>query len=69
MLCYKPEGRGTNPDGVIEFFFYLPNPSSRTLTLLFTQPLTDMSTRNLPGGKVPLVRKANNLTTIREQIS
>jgi hypothetical protein len=27
-----------------------------------TQPLTEMSTRNLPGGKGP-VRKADNLTT------
>jgi hypothetical protein len=26
-------------------FFSLPNPSSRTMTLVFTQPLTEMSTR------------------------
>jgi hypothetical protein len=32
-------------------FFSLPNPSSRTMTLMTTQPLTEMSTRNLPGGK------------------
>jgi hypothetical protein len=29
-----------------------------------TQPLTEMSTRNLPGGKGRPVRKAENLTTI-----
>jgi hypothetical protein len=29
----------------------LPNPSSHTTTLGSTQPLTEISTRNLPGGK------------------
>jgi hypothetical protein len=33
------------------FFFNLPNPSSRTVALGSTHPLTEMSTRNLPGGK------------------
>jgi hypothetical protein len=32
-------------------FFNLTNPSSRTVALGSTQPLTEMSTRNLPGGK------------------
>jgi hypothetical protein len=32
-------------------FFNLPNPYSRTMALGSTQPLTEMSTRNLPGGK------------------
>jgi hypothetical protein len=32
-------------------FFNLPNPSSRTMTLGSTQPLTEMSTRIHPGGK------------------
>jgi hypothetical protein len=32
-------------------FFNLPNPSSRTMSLGSTQPLTEMSTRNLPGCK------------------
>jgi hypothetical protein len=32
------------------FFFNLPNPSSHTMALGSTQPLTEMSTRNLPGG-------------------
>jgi hypothetical protein len=33
-----------------------------------TQPLTEMSTRNLPGGKGRPARKADNLTAICEQI-
>jgi hypothetical protein len=39
---------GVGPDDVD--FFNLPNPSSRTMALGPTQPLTEMSTRNLPGG-------------------
>jgi hypothetical protein len=31
-------------------FFNLPNSTSRTMALGSTQPLTEMSTRNLPGG-------------------
>jgi hypothetical protein len=37
------------PDEIIGYFS-LPNHSSRTMALGSTQPLTDMSTRNLPGG-------------------
>jgi hypothetical protein len=33
-----------------------------------TQPLTEMSTRNLPGVKERLARKADNLTAICEPI-
>jgi hypothetical protein len=33
------------------FFFKWPNPSSCTMALESTQPLTEISTRNLPGGK------------------
>jgi hypothetical protein len=47
-LCYKPEGRGVD--------------SSRTMALGSTQPLTEMSTRNLPGGKEQPVPKAVDLT-------
>jgi hypothetical protein len=32
-------------------FSNLRNPSSRTMALGSTQPLTEMSTRNLPGSK------------------
>jgi hypothetical protein len=38
---------GSSPDEVIRFFNW-PNPSSRTTALGSTQPLTEMSTRNLP---------------------
>jgi hypothetical protein len=31
-------------------FFSSPNPSSRTMTLGSTQPLTEINTRNLRGG-------------------
>jgi hypothetical protein len=37
------------PDEVIEFF-NLPDLSSRNIALRSTQPLTEMSTRNLPWG-------------------
>jgi hypothetical protein len=57
-LCYKPEGRGFNPDEVITFF-NCPNPSNRTTALGSTQPLTEMTTRNLPGGKGRPARKAD----------
>jgi hypothetical protein len=39
---------GSSPDEVD--FFHLPNPSSRTVALGSTQPLTELSTRNLPEG-------------------
>jgi hypothetical protein len=41
---------GSIPDEVIGFFNW-PTPSSRTMTLESTQPLTEMSTKNLSGGK------------------
>jgi hypothetical protein len=47
-------------------FFNLPNPSSRTMALGLTQPLTEMSTRNLPGGKKRPVCRADNLAVIYE---
>jgi hypothetical protein len=49
-------------------FFNWPNSSIRTMTLGSTQPLTEMSTRNLPKGKGRPVRKADNLTAISEPI-
>jgi hypothetical protein len=54
---------GSIPDEVIGIFI-LPNPSSLTITLGSTLPLTEMSTRNLPGGKGRPARKADNLTVI-----
>jgi hypothetical protein len=56
---------GSIPNEVIGFFNW-PNPSSRTMALVLTQPLTEMSTRNLPGGKERPARKANNLTAVCE---
>jgi hypothetical protein len=47
-------------------FFNLPNLSSRTMDLGSTQPLTEMSSRNLPGGKGgQLVR----MTTLQPSVS
>jgi hypothetical protein len=46
----------------------LPNPSSRTTALRSTKPLTEMNTRNLPGGKGRPEGKADNLTAICEPI-
>jgi hypothetical protein len=47
-------------------FFNLPNPSSRTWALESTQPLTEMSIRNLLEGKGRPARKADDLTAICE---
>jgi hypothetical protein len=49
-------------------FFNLPNPSTRIMSLDSTRPLTEMSTKNLPGVKGRLARKADNLTAICEPI-
>jgi hypothetical protein len=42
-------------------FFNLPNTSNRTMAMGSTQPVTKMSTRNLPGGKKRPARRADNL--------
>jgi hypothetical protein len=55
------------PDGDIEFF-NLFHSSSSTMALGSTQPLTEMSTMNLPGGKGRSARKAENLSAICEPI-
>jgi hypothetical protein len=47
-------------------FFNLPNPSRRTMALRLTQPLTEMSTRNLPGGTKRPAPRADNLAAICE---
>jgi hypothetical protein len=47
-------------------FFNLPNPSRRTMALGSTQPLTERSTRNLPGGKERPARMTDNLAAICE---
>jgi hypothetical protein len=54
---------GSIPDEVTGLF-NCPNPYSHAMTLGSTQPLKEMNTRNLPGGKGWPVRKADNLTAI-----
>jgi hypothetical protein len=49
-------------------FFNLTNISSQIMDLGSTQPLTEMSTRNLPGGKRRPARKAHTLTDLCEPI-
>jgi hypothetical protein len=58
---------GSIPDEAIALFSW-PNPSSRTMALGLTQLLTEMSTRNLPGGKRRPARKADNFTANYEPI-
>jgi hypothetical protein len=49
-LLYKPEGRGIDSRWW-HWNFYLRNPSGCTMALGLTQPLTEMSTRNIYWGK------------------
>jgi hypothetical protein len=58
---------GSIPEEVIGFFNW-PNPSILNIALGWTQSLTEMGTRNLPGDKERPVHKADNLTTICEPI-
>jgi hypothetical protein len=48
-MLHTGNSRNSFTDEVIRFF-NLSNPSSRTMDLGSTQPLTEMSTRNIPGG-------------------
>jgi hypothetical protein len=45
-------------------FINLPNPSSRTIALESTQPVTEMSIRNCSGGKKQPARRADNFAAI-----
>jgi len=56
------------PDGVIGFFYW-HNPSERTMALGSTQPLKEMSTRNVSWGWRRPVRRADNLTTFMCRLS
>jgi hypothetical protein len=62
-VSYKPERRGFDSDEVT-VLFHVPNPSNRAISLGSTNPLTEMSTRNLPGLKRRPACKADNLTAI-----
>ena len=48
-LRYKPAGHSFNSHGVTGIF-HLHNPSGHTIALGLTQPLTEMSTRNISLG-------------------
>jgi hypothetical protein len=63
-LSYKPEGRELDSRWC-HWTFYWPNPSSCTLALGSTQPLTDMSTRNPPEGKERHVRLNISPSTVK----
>jgi hypothetical protein len=54
---------GSIPDEVAVFLNW-PNPSISIMVLVSTQSLTEMSTRNLPGGKGRPARQAEKLTAI-----
>jgi hypothetical protein len=56
---------GSIPNEVVGFF-NLPNPSSCTMALELTQPLTEMSTGNLPGGNEWSVLEADSLIAVYE---
>jgi len=49
-LRYKSEGSVSIPDGIIGIFHWC-NPSSRTMALGGTQPLTERNIRNISWGK------------------
>jgi hypothetical protein len=56
MACYR------------DSFTFLPNPSSRTIALRLTQPLTEMIPGIFLEGKGWPARKADNLAAICEPI-
>jgi hypothetical protein len=64
VICYR-EIAGSIPD--VTGFFNWPNPSSCTLALRWTQPLTETSTRNASEGKGRPAVKAD-VTAICEPI-
>ena len=49
-LRYKPERRGFDSRWC-HWNFFIDNPSGRTMVLGSTQPLTEISTRNISWGK------------------
>jgi hypothetical protein len=70
LLTYSTDDEGTNyipevassiPDEVTGIFNLL-NPSSRTISMRSTEPLTEMDIGKLPGGKEWPARKADNFT-------
>jgi hypothetical protein len=49
VLHYKPVGRGFDSQ-CCHWNFSLRNPSDHTMALGYTQPITEMSTRNISWG-------------------
>jgi hypothetical protein len=67
-LCYKPIGRGSIPDEATGFF-NRSNPHSSTMALESTVHLTEISTRNFPGGEgQSSTLEADKFATIYEPI-
>jgi hypothetical protein len=62
-LCRCWGGHGFDSQWVLRFFNW-PNPSSRIMALGSTQPLTEISTRNLTGDKGRPAPNADNLTAV-----
>jgi hypothetical protein len=62
---YMTECAGSTAYEIIGFFNRL-NPSSRTIALGSTEPITEMSTSHIPGGKWRPACKDDNLTAICE---
>jgi hypothetical protein len=59
---------GSIPDGVTGIFHW-HNLYSRTMALELTQPLTEMSTRNISWGLGQPMRRADNLTNLMCRLS
>jgi hypothetical protein len=59
---------GSSPDEIIEFL-NLPYPSSSTIALALTQPLTEMSTRNFGGDAGVNSYRCVRLTTSPPSVS
>jgi hypothetical protein len=66
-MLQAERSRARSPMRPLDFFNW-PNLSSGTMALRSTQPLSEMSTGNLPGGKGQSGRKADNLTAACEPI-
>jgi hypothetical protein len=60
---------GSNPDEVIDVLIFR-NPSSRTMALEFTHPLTDYQkqTKIFLGSRARPARKVNNFAVIYEPV-
>jgi hypothetical protein len=63
----RPEVAISIPGQIIGFL-YLSNPYSRTVALGSIQPITEMSNRNHPGIKTRPERRADNFTSICENV-